>query len=263
MKVIAYWEKVDVDASVPWHILLCLASMRLVFSDNFLLLTPKNVDQYIGEEYKNKYWSFGTKEESESQQKKVSIVAKSDYIRMKYIYEHGGFWFDSDALCVGDPKNLLDMLNNYQIVWGYEAFFGSRKGNAAFKTASNNMLEMPCQIWGNPGLIKSLVEGSNDSSIAYIPNNFLNPRTNSSYSWQDTSILFSEKISPHEFLSDDQVFLHLFNKFTEKKVKENKLSNNFSIYNLFQSDILLSKIIKMRYSEDSLRKAVDHVLLSF
>ena len=263
MKVIAYWEKVDEAADIPWHILLCLAALRIDFQDNFLLLTPKNIDQYIGSDYANKHWSFGTIEESDVTQKKVSIVAKSDYIRLKYIYEHGGFWFDSDALCVGDPKNIIKLLDSYDVVWGYEAFFGAKAGNQMFKDASDRMLDMPCQIWGNPGEIKAIVEGSKNASIGKIPNGYINPLSSALYSWRDTSILFSENFEPNEFLSKDQVFLHLYNKFTEKIVSDHSLSVDFKLEKLFQSQTLIAKIVRNKYSQNILSDAANSILFEF
>jgi len=260
VKVISYWEKVNEAADIPWHILLCLAALKIDFEDDFLLLTPKNIDQYIGSDYLKKHWSFGTKEENDATQKKVSIVAKSDYIRLKYIYEHGGFWFDSDALCVGNPKNIINLLDGYEVVWGYEAFFGAKAGNQIFKDASDRMLDMPCQIWGNPGEIKKIVEDSNNISVGKIPNGYINPLSTVAYSWSDTSILFSENFEPDEFLSKDQVFLHLYNKFTEKIVSDHSLSINFKLEKLFESQTLIAKIVRNKYSQNTLTTAVNSIL---
>ncbi len=87
--VFTYWE------GEPYPFTrLCLGSIRRVFGDRHVHLTPASLDEWIAlprgvEECE--HFSF-----------------RSDYIRTSLLNAHGGWWFDSDVLLFSDPGRLVD-----------------------------------------------------------------------------------------------------------------------------------------------------------
>ena len=149
----------------------------------------------------------------------MSIIAKSDFIRMRYIYLHGGVWIDSDALNVGDAYNISSMLAEHRIIWGYEAFFGAQAGCELFRQASDNMLEADCQTWGNPGKIKDLLK-TGKYNFTEMPSEWLEPRKKWQYDWTKTDLLLRNDIDPDDFIGEKQIFLHLHNKILSDIVRD-------------------------------------------
>lgn len=224
-RIVTYWESPD-NLIVPKHILICLALLKIKMGDDFLLLTKKNISDYIDDSKLKKHWSFGTQEKSQDMNQVMSIVAKSDFIRFEYIYNHGGVWVDSDSLCVGNPHNLFSLLDENQMIWGYEAFFGAKAGYEPFGIACENILKMDCQIWGNPGLVKDLLKKPNyKNTYLPIPWFFIEPKKDYMFSWENAGVIFNSAIEPIDFLNDQQVFLHLYNKASGLEIK-NKINFN-------------------------------------
>lgn len=217
MKLVTFWEN-EPNARTPWHIAACLTIMSAKLGDRFLLLTRGNVKDYIGDEHETKKWIFERHRDSDAgTANHYQVAAKSDFIRMKYIYEHGGFWLDADFLCLGNPVSLLDFLAEANIVWGYEAIFGSRPGALCFRAACDTMLEQEFQRWGDPGGIKSYIEALPKGEAMRLPPYIQWAKEAYSYwLWNSPDILLRKDLELSDFLSEGQVVIHLFNSNTER-----------------------------------------------
>ena len=79
------------------YVALALGWTRHVLGDAFHLLTPGNIAKAISTEYQSKDWRFSALE-FDAAAVATSVVAKSDYIRMAYVLEHGGVWLDADTI---------------------------------------------------------------------------------------------------------------------------------------------------------------------
>jgi len=189
--------------------------MSAKLGDRFRLLTRDNAKHYIGGEYETKNWIFESHRGDARAAEKYSVVAKSDFIRLKYIYEHGGFWLDADFLCLGDPASLLDFLSEANIVWEGEAIFGGKPRAACFGAACDTMLEREFQVWGDPGGIKSYIEALSEGEALILPPYINWPKGAYNYWWDSTDILLRKDIEVSEFLSEGQVVMHLFNTASE------------------------------------------------
>jgi len=146
--------------SPPRTVQVCLVLQRAFLGSDFLLLTPSNLISHIDCLHEEKCWNFGVPGLDDASKARQEIVAFSDFIRMRYVFLHGGFWIDADALPISSPRKLLSLIDDRDCAWGYEVFFGAKPGLAALHKASQKMLEMPCQLWGNPGCIKDEIEST-------------------------------------------------------------------------------------------------------
>jgi len=203
VKLVTYWENVA-GRHTPPHIETFLAIMSAKLSDRFLLLTNHNVVEYIGDAHLRKKWRFSKKDRPED-----PVVARSDFIRFAYIHEHGGLWIDADFLCIGDPNVLLDLvMGTDTVLWDSEAIFGSRASRiGCFRGACDNMLARKHQIWGDPGGIKTCIDGMNTQEF---PEHLTWPKPAHGYWWDKTAILLRTDIEPVDFLSGEQAVLHVF-----------------------------------------------------
>lgn len=245
MKVISYWETVSGNA-VPTYIPLCIASMREVLGDSFLLLTNKNASQYIGEEYLNKNWCFDRKNKNITPEI-ASVVAKSDFIRMAYVYRYGGFWLDADTIVL---KNFLPIIglshSDDRLFWHSEQFFGANIGNGLLEVAQNKVIGDDLQIWGNPGGIKTLVT-ERAESVSEIPFKYINPGYVPTYNYKNCEILTNEVVPVESFLSNNEAcLLKVYNSdFSALDIA------NMSVNDFFQSETLISRVfLKLNPSVD-------------
>jgi hypothetical protein len=67
------------------------------YNYNLILLNNSNINDYIKEFPKN--------------YDKLSIQHKSDYIRIKLLYEYGGVWLDSDTLLIENMDSIINLIN--------------------------------------------------------------------------------------------------------------------------------------------------------
>lgn len=88
MKFVSYWENAP-GRSMPAYVALSLAWSRHVLGQDFLLLTPRTAPDFIGHDHLRKHWRF-QQLPFEGDEAVLSVVAKSDFIRMAYVLQHGG-----------------------------------------------------------------------------------------------------------------------------------------------------------------------------
>ncbi|MBN0203745.1 hypothetical protein JTL45_34785, partial [Pseudomonas aeruginosa] len=90
-----------------------------------------------------------------------AIVAKSDFIRMAFVHQHGGAWVDADTLFLRDPTSSLFPAGlSHKLHWNSECIFASQPGNPLLARALATGLEGGAHTWGNPGRIKDIVAQS-------------------------------------------------------------------------------------------------------
>jgi hypothetical protein len=233
MKIITYWETVEGN-KIPPYVLIGILTMRLAFGDKFLLLTPKNVNDFIDVDVNSKKWIF-EKYNSNLTSAIASVVAKSDFIRMRYIYLNGGLWIDSDTLVMSD---LPDIINFKADILHYhsEQFFGANANNTILKIASANMWQDEFQVWGNPGKIKNLIKSYPIETILY---KYFDPGYRPLYAYATNAIIRDKNISVDDFITNpDLKILKLYN--TDLSVSE--LAKN-GLIDFFKQGSLLSRII--------------------
>jgi hypothetical protein len=220
----------------------------------FLLLTPNNLSDYIWDDLTRKKWSFGEDDLTEVMQQKMSITAKSDYIRLRYIYEHGGVWIDADCLPLRSPLVYLNYLAEKQWFWWSEVVFGAQPKLEFLSEAATNMIRQPVQKWGNPGKIKDIIKAQNNNCGRFILDRHLIKPQDATYSWNSYDILLNTSTQPKDFISDRQIILNLFNRMTSCDHRIVNIFKGYTIDNIaditleildsgLQSKPLLLKII--------------------
>jgi len=238
MKTYTYWETEPGVTSIPPYILLGIASMRLALGDDFVLLTKRNIRDYVSSDYLDREWKFSRKFDHVSQNR-MSIVAKSDFIRMHLIGEHGGCWIDADTIVLRDYRPELARLLSDKLLWHTEQFFCAKPGNTLLKSAAQSMLDVDQLVWGDPGGIKSAVREKH-LEIDPIPVSFWDPGYRPSYNAKAYRVIFRNDISAKYFLrSEGQFIQKMYNTSFCKFI-----SPDMQVSDFLKSDMLLSKIFK-------------------
>lgn len=83
-----------------------------------------NINQYTQSCYKNKQWAF-----------------LSDYVRLFVVYQHGGFYFDTDVEVI----RSIDELRNNESFWGFENNQYVASGLGFGAVSKNRVVEMMIQ----------------------------------------------------------------------------------------------------------------------
>ncbi|CAE6807171.1 glycosyltransferase [Paraburkholderia domus] len=211
-RYVSYWETAP-GTSMPPYVALALVSMQRALGSAFQLLTPRSVPRLIGTDFLRKSWDFeplGFEMISEIK----TIVAKSDYIRMAYVYRHGGVWLDADTLLFRDPTmSLFPEGLTSNLHWYSEALFASQKGNALLGRAVNAALSQKVHPWGNPGGIKALVACAPEQ-LSIIPASFLDPGYRPLYNFSTCDVMRRRDIAVDEFITAPNVdILKLYNTY--------------------------------------------------
>lgn len=83
MNVFTYWE-----GPQPEYIKVCIETMQLC-CENFILLTPDNINSYLNDTGLHKNWD-----------KLTNPAHRADCIRVAIINKYGGWWVDCDTIFV-------------------------------------------------------------------------------------------------------------------------------------------------------------------
>lgn len=208
----SYWETAP-GATVPPYVALAIVSMQRALGDAFLLLTPRCAPERIGTDFLRKPWGFEPLA-FEMDAGIKSIVAKSDYIRMAYVYRHGGAWIDADTLLFRDPtRSLFPEGLTSNLHWYSEALFGSQKGNPLLGRAVDAALSQSVHPWANPGGIKTIVAGASEQLTA-IPARALDPGYRPLYNFSTCDVMRSREVAVDDFITAPDVeILKLYNTY--------------------------------------------------
>lgn len=258
MKNFSYWQSPSYISSPPPYILLGLASAKFVLGDNFQLLTSSSVIDIIGENHESKLWKFSGEIDTKKQEL-MSIVAKSDYIRMAVMEKVGGMWIDADTIFLKDYADFFEKLlpSNNNLAWHSEQFFGAASENQIIKEACSNMLASDVQKWGNPGDLKNLIT-SRSEIVTNIPYSLVTPGFVPEYTYNTRDIMLDSNISADEFLlNSKQHILKLYNTPFSGTVY-----GNMSVSDFLNQDILLTKIfLKINPNKNEWIDMADGILL--
>lgn len=212
MQYVTYWETAP-GRTMPAYVALSLVSLERVLGGDLLLLTPDNAPDYIGQAYLEKDWQFSGLE-FDGCPVITSIVAKSDFIRMAYVYHHGGIWLDADSIMFGDlrPGIFPDMFDDH-LHWYSEVLFGAAPGHPLLGDAIAACLSQPYQEWGNPGGIRDLIADRHDM-VSAISGHALDPGYSPFYCFNTCEVMFDRRLRPSEFLvNPDLRLLKLYNMY--------------------------------------------------
>ncbi|HML53794.1 MAG TPA: glycosyltransferase [Solidesulfovibrio magneticus] len=236
MKFFTFWEQSAYLHKVPPYILCALITMRLTFKESFLLLNKSNLKDWVDFDFESKLFYFSSSSDKDKDALS-KIVAKSDFIRLYFVYKHGGFWLDADTIILSDfMSNLLEMVSD-KLVWHSEQLFGATIGNSLVKVAAENMIESERQVFGNPGGIKDIV-GSNKDKVTFIPLKIWSPRLDGSYSAKSWDMMTRTDMNVDTFLTNKECCL--------VKIYNSELGklpfSQMSVEDFLRSDILLSRM---------------------
>lgn len=221
---------------MPPYVALSLVSMQRALGECFKLLTPESVPALIGSAYLKKSWGF------KSLNFKLppdieSIVARSDFIRMAYVYQHGGVWIDADTLMLRNPAaNFFPEGLSEKLHWYSEALFGSLPGNPILGEAVTTALGERIYGWGDPGGIKKLVAQRPDQ-LTIISSNVVDPGYRPLYNFATCDVMRQRAISVEEFLINDIDILKLYNTYFTRTTNKQQ-----SVEEFLTDETLLAKL---------------------
>jgi hypothetical protein len=152
-------------------------------------------------DYLDRDWRFSKKSRHLSPEV-MSIVAKSDFLRMYLVGEHGGGWIDADTIVIRDYRSELAHLLGDKLLWHSEQFFYANQGNALLKNAAKSMLVADQLVWGDPGRIKLAVQ-ANKPEIDFVPVEFFDPGYRPTYNAGAYEIMFRKDVEVEDFLVND------------------------------------------------------------
>lgn len=212
MKFLTYWETPP-GGRIPPYVALAMVSMQRALADAFVLLGPRDLASTLGIDPDSRSWHFGDLE-FEGAPAALSIVAKSDFIRMAWVHRHGGFWLDADTIALGDPRPaLMPAVSDDRLYWHNEALFGAQAGNPLLDRAVRQSWDTQRHIWGNPGGIRDLVAASPEA-VAPIDPGLLDPGWRPAYRFTSCEVMYDRDLPVEAFLSNPSVkMLKLYNTY--------------------------------------------------
>ncbi|WP_066261542.1 glycosyltransferase [Hydrogenophaga flava] len=233
---VSYWETVP-GHTMPPYVAMALGWTRHVLGDAFRLLTPINLAEAINTAHLNKDWRFHALE-FDASAAAISVVAKSDYIRLAYVLEHGGVWLDADTVLFGHlSPSVFPLALDERLHWYSEALFGARSGNDLLRQATRNCLDRGYQDWGDPGAIRATI-ARNERAVLHIPQDHFDPGFRPMYNFKTCDIMFDRTLPADRFLSNAGLkVLKLYNTYFSRSPM-----GNMGLEEFLSSDFLLARI---------------------
>lgn len=211
VRYVSFWETAP-GQSMPPYIALALVSIKRALGDNFLLLTPETVPEYIDSNILGKDWGFEPLAFTLAEGIEA-IIAKSDFIRMAFVHQHGGVWIDADTVFFRDPTSLLFPTGlSCKLHWLSECMFASRAGNPLLAKALAAGLAGGPHSWGNPGGIKEIVAQSGEELVP-IPPAIVDPGYRPLYNFSSCDVMRRLDLDPADFLVTDAAMIKLYNTY--------------------------------------------------
>ena len=212
MSFVSFWQNPP-GRRMPPYVALALVSMQRALGTDFVLLHDADLTAALGRDVHDKDWRFGELEFAGNPDA-LSIVAKSDFIRMAYVYRHGGYWFDADTIALADPRpHLIAGQPGDHLHWYSEALFGARPGNALLAAAIEACHSADRQAWGNPGGIRDVID-LDPAKITPIPYTLLDPGYRPAYRFTTCDVMLDTQVPVERFLANSSaVLLKLYNTY--------------------------------------------------
>lgn len=212
MSFVSFWQNPH-GRRMPPYVALALVSMRRALGTDFVLLREADLTAALGSTVNDKDWRFGELEFAGNADA-LSIVAKSDFIRMAYVHRHGGYWFDADTIALVDPRpHLIVGHLDDRLHWYSEALFGARPGNTLLAAAIEACHRADRQAWGNPGGIRDIID-LNPAKITPIPYTLLDPGYHPAYRFTTCDVMLNTEMPVERFLANSSaVLLKLYNTY--------------------------------------------------
>ena len=208
---VTYWEHAP-GQPMPAYVTLALVSMRRVLGRRLQLLTPRTVEDFIGPEILDKAWAFEPLAFTLAEGIEA-IVAKSDFIRMAFVHQHGGVWVDADTLFLRDPsESVFPDGVSHKLHWHSECLFASLPGNPLLAQALHRGLAADAHTWGNPGGIKDIV-GLAGEDLVPILGEVVDPGYHPRYNFANCEVMRRRDVSVAEFLKRNVALLKLYNTY--------------------------------------------------
>lgn len=208
---VTYWEHAP-GQPMPAYVALALVSMRRVLGRRLLLLTPRTVGDFIGADILDKAWAFEQLAFTLAEGIEA-IVAKSDFIRMAFVHQHGGIWVDADTLFLGDPSDAVFPSGvSHKLHWHSECFFASQPGNPLLAQALHRGMGAQAHTWGNPGEIKDIVALAGEDLVPIL-GEVVDPGYHPRYSFSNCEVMRRRDVSVAEFLKRNVALLKLYNTY--------------------------------------------------
>lgn len=210
--------------------------MRRALDNDLILLTNHNICDYVAPEMLERDWQFSHKSGHLSPEL-MSIVAKSDFLRMQLVGQHGGTWIDADTIVLRDYRAWQSENLGDKLLWHSEQFFCSRPGNPYLLEAANAMRSSERLVWGDPGGIKAAVQ-ANKADIDFIPTHFYDPGFQPPYGARSYEAMFRTDLEAEGFLTNGQQCIQkMYNSAFVKFIPRDT-----SVEELINSGNLLAKI---------------------
>lgn len=220
VRYVSFWETAS-GQSMPPYIALALVSIEKALGDKFLLLTPKTVQDFIDPSILNHHWKFEPL--SFTLEKGIeAIIAKSDFIRMAFVYQHGGVWVDADSIFFHDPTDVLFPSGlSSKLHWLSECLFASRAGNALLAEALNVGLAEAQHAWGNPGGIKDIVARRGHELVPISPK-VIDPGYCPLYNFRTCDVMRRRDVAASDFRLKDVALIKLYNTYFKRTASRNE-----------------------------------------
>lgn len=211
VRYVSFWETAP-GQSMPPYIALALVSINRALGDNFLLLTPRTVPEFIDSSILSKGWGFEPLAFTLAEGIEA-IIAKSDFIRMAFVHRHGGVWIDADTVFFRDPTSILFPTGlSSKLHWFSECIFASRAGNPLLAEALAAGLAGGAHSWGNPGGIKDIVARRAEELVP-IPPAVVDPGYRPHYNFSSCDVMRRLDLEPADFLVADAAMIKLYNTY--------------------------------------------------
>jgi hypothetical protein len=217
IRYVSYWENATGQV-MPAYVALALVSIRRFLRDRFLLLTRQSSRQLIDSQIIDRVRAFEPLPFTLADGIEA-IIAKSDFIRMFFVYRYGGAWLDADTLLFRDPSSSLFPTGLSQdLHWYSECLFASQPGNSLLARAIATGLDGNVHAWGNPGNIKDIVTQAEDR-VVHITGDLLDPGYVPLYNFANCAVMLRRDINVDDFLRTDVAMLKLYNTFFRRSSK--------------------------------------------
>lgn len=260
------WISLNNKNNIPSYQLLCIMSIYCHCKDNFniIVINPALLYKYLPD--------FPINAEIFS---KLSLEKKQDFIGSYVLYKFGGIYIKPNVLVMKNLKNLYNKLNKYDIITT-----GCNKNNlqCVYDNISPNSDILICKK--NLEMIKEykdklldMVSSYNYSSYNFnkyhscLLNNCIKKYTEKNkikylqlpFSYNGTRNTFNKNISTFDLLSNNEIlflnkkdmhFVILDSSVIEKSSKL-KWFYNYSIKNIMDSNIMVSKLFRTSFQKKS------------